>query len=69
MHTDFVLVQLKEVAMYFEKYKDSGVANRLIMWELKIQTSLSRQRIKIFGYEGADEPKRYVKTFLEINRF
>jgi hypothetical protein len=55
--------------MYFEKYKGSGIANRLIMCELKIQTSLSQKRIKVFGYEGVDEPKKYVKTFLEINRF
>jgi hypothetical protein len=69
MHTDFALVQLKGVSMNFQKYKDSGFANRWIVCELKIQTSLSQQRIKVFGYEGADIPKKYVKTFLEINRF
>jgi hypothetical protein len=55
MHTEFALVQLKRDSMNFEKYRDYGFANRLIMWELKIQTSLSQQRIKVFGYEGADE--------------
>jgi hypothetical protein len=49
--------------MNFEEYKDSGFANRLIMCELKIQTSLSQQRIKVFGYEGVDEPKNMSKGF------
>ena len=39
------------------------------MCQLKIQNSLSQQRIKFFGYEVVDEPKKYVKTLLEINRF
>jgi len=69
MHTDFALVQPKEVAMYFEQYKDSGFANRLIICKIRIQTSLSQQRINVFGYEGADEPKKYVKMFLESNGF
>jgi hypothetical protein len=39
------------------------------MSELKIQTNLPQQRIKVFGYEGADEPKKYVETFLKSTRF
>jgi hypothetical protein len=63
------VVQQKEVFMYFEKCKTSGLANRLIMCKLQIQTNVSQQRMKVFGYERADEPKKCVKTFVESNRF